>query len=637
MEDTPLMSESSVRVVDAPDLFEFLEARVGTVLRGAAQLSERLLLMVFHTRIYEGWESELTFYQDGSDRPLLTRSARFPCTDTDEWQGRVLLVHLQDSDADEVGVRVHVQSWRRSLSIEANQVRDRLVGIRALLRNELASLDATVRDELIRLVSTSSEWEPNGQAASPLFGALRQVRDALREPRHLAVQRRDAGLGLSVDSVLALDERAFWIKGWARDADGTADWLRAVAPEGVAVDLLPGAHRYDRPDVRAAYGIPQASSEERAGFLSYVELPAPSRLDAGWLCELSDSRGGAVEAHAPDVIRDPVEVRNRVLSELDLCDADADFLARNHLHPAIARFRAAEMASAGVTEVGAFGSVPRDPVVSLIIPVFRRLDLLEHQFSQFVHDPGLTDTELYFILDSPEQQDAVERKLRELHQLYGVSCRYGVTNRNLGLSGASNLAAEQSRGRILLFLHSDVVPSRSGWIDDLRARYEATPQVGALGPQLRFENGTVQSAGMFFREADDGSGWEAAHLLRGLHGGLELAQASRTVPAVSSACMMVGRDRFESVDGFRTDFVHGGYEDADLCLRLAAAGYENWYAGSVPLYHLEGRSFPESLRTLTGDYNRWLHRRFWGAEMRGLAEQFPVRGIAPVDRPEGAS
>jgi hypothetical protein len=96
------------------------------------------------------------------------------------------------------------------------------------------------------------------------------------------------------------------------------------------------------------------------------------------------------------------------------------------------------------------------------------------------------------------------------------------------------------------------------------------------------------------------------------------------VPAVTAACMMLDRDRFEEAEGLPLHYVQGDYEDSELCLRLARAGHENWYLPSVELYHLEGQSYLPGLRRVPSEYNMWLHSSLWGEPIeRAMAEFDP--------------
>ena len=68
------------------------------------------------------------------------------------------------------------------------------------------------------------------------------------------------------------------------------------------------------------------------------------------------------------------------------------------------------------------------------------------------------------------------------------------------------------------------------------------------------------------------------------------------MPAVTGACLMVERALYERSGGLPDDYVQGGYEDSDLCLRLIEAGRRNWYMADVELYHLEAQSYRIDVR-----------------------------------------
>lgn len=74
---------------------------------------------------------------------------------------------------------------------------------------------------------------------------------------------------------------------------------------------------------------------------------------------------------------------------------------------------------------------------------------------------------------------------------------------------------------------------------------------------------------------------------------------------------MISRDLYEQMGGLQTQYIQGGYEDADLCLRLQEAGYENWYLPEAELYHLENQSYTTDEQDKVLPYNHWLHTRRW--------------------------
>jgi GT2 family glycosyltransferase len=264
--------------------------------------------------------------------------------------------------------------------------------------------------------------------------------------------------------------------------------------------------------------------------------------------------------------------------------------------------------------------VSASPDTSIIVPLYRRIDFLRHQLAHFVHDPEIQDAELVYVLDSPELTDALGDLADELFALYRVPFRVVTLNRNGGFALANNLGASVARGRRLLLLNSDVIPAAPGWLGRLSSFYDATPRIGALGPKLLYEDESLQHAGLYFHHQR--GVWYNHHYFKGLTRTLAQANVARPVPAVTAACLLVDHDLYDRVEGLSGVYVQGDYEDSDFCLRLLDAGRENWYLPDVELYHLEGQSYPDPLRRLNADYNRWLHTHLWHEQIEAAMERF---------------
>jgi GT2 family glycosyltransferase len=174
-------------------------------------------------------------------------------------------------------------------------------------------------------------------------------------------------------------------------------------------------------------------------------------------------------------------------------------------------------------------------------------------------------------------------------------------------------------------MNSDVLPDRPGWLGKMVDFYDSTPDIGALGPKLLYEDDSLQHAGLYFHDVslqaqgiyhyqDRGfSMWENAHYYKGLHRRLPQANVARAVPAVTGACLMISRSLYQDVGGLRGIYVQGTYEDSDLCLRLVEAERENWYLPDAELYHPEAQSYTygTDIRRLATRYNMWLHTHLW--------------------------
>ena len=148
----------------------------------------------------------------------------------------------------------------------------------------------------------------------------------------------------------------------------------------------------------------------------------------------------------------------------------------------------------------------------------------------------------------------------------------------------NNQAAEAACGDYLLFLNDDIEIIQDDWLDAL-VEHAQRPEVGIVGPQLRYRDGKVQHAGMFL--SNNGIGRHAFRFAAHddpCYFGLALTQ--RNVMAVTGACMMVRRETFRSLGGF-----DGAHEiinnDLDFCLRAHRAGLLTVYTPYATLIHYE--------------------------------------------------
>jgi GT2 family glycosyltransferase len=496
-----------------------------------------------------------------------------------------------------------------------------IVDLQTLLRSALAPLQPAARARVLEFLATTPEAHPSA-GGTPLTRSLVTVREALRERLKPGLVGQNQAIGLAVECVLAVDDHRFFVQGWFRDAEAPVISLRLVSPEGAATELIERMYLFQRTDLEVLYDVGAGDPSAGSGFAACFDLVAPSRAAEGWVLELRDAAGNAVEVPAPRVISGRDEVRNRLLGDIDLEFPGEDRLTRQHLFPAISRLQERNSAQLRIDKVVQFGKAPASPAVSIVIPLYRRTDLLEHQLAQFSLDPEIPRTDLIYVLDSPELAREVIRLASPLADLYRVPFRVAVLAQNIGFAGANMAGVSLARGRLLLFMNSDVFPERPSWLGEMVSFYDATPRIGALGPKLLFEDDSIQHAGMFFRRTPDASLWINEHYFKGLHRDFPASRVSRIVPAVSAACMLIERDLFTKVGGFGSSFVRGDFEDSDLCVRLWDAGRDNRYLADVVLYHLEGQSYESHLRQHAWRYNAWLQANHCGDRISQLMNQF---------------
>jgi O-antigen biosynthesis protein len=525
-------------------------------------------------------------------------------------------------------VQLELASGRR---IEVSRERWEEVSgeLKALLREELASLDAVGREEVLGLLAdaTSIEGEPSFELSTSLYG----IREVLRERLPRGAVKPEQPAGLAIEHILAIDDTSFWISGWVHDEDGLGEVV-AVSPEGARVRVSGDAFRYERPDVVEFYAGLGLDRTARHGFTAHFTLASPSLLSAGWIAELHTSDGLQLEIQCPAVVRDPQMVRSTILGELGARGSIGGPLAAGHGRDALTRLQSRIVAESTVESIDSYGAGPINPEVSIVIPLYKRLDFLEHQLLQFSRDPDLIQAELIYVLDSTDQTEELAGLGRELFALYGQPFRVVNLSSGAGFAGANRHGIEASHGKRLLLLNSDVIPDRPGWIGAMSEFYDETEGVGALGPKLLYEDDSLQHAGLYFHRAAGAERWENAHCFKGLHRSFPAANVARPVPAVTAACMLIDRDLYDEVGGLPLHYVQGDYEDSELCLRLAEVGRQSWYLPEVELYHLEGQSYVPGARRVPSEYNMWLHTELWGERIEELMAGFDPFEVEPVER-----
>ncbi len=199
---------------------------------------------------------------------------------------------------------------------------------------------------------------------------------------------------------------------------------------------------------------------------------------------------------------------------------------------------------------------------------------------------------------------------------------------NTGFGPGNNQAAAVARAPVLVLLNTDAIVG-PGWLAPLLAALQR-PGVGAVVPQLLNLDGSLQEAGALL--AADGT--VASH-----GAGADADDPAFCFPRVvdygAGACMAVRAELFAQVRGFDDRYAPAYYEDADLCLQLAAAGWATVYEpGSRVVHARHGSSSGERARELS-DRNRARFVERWGATLATrpptLADPRPPAVLAARD------
>ena len=417
-----------------------------------------------------------------------------------------------------------------------------------------------------------------------------------------------------LDHCLCPDHTSLFLRGWFWDP--ARQLLRLEVVLGQHVHAVPAAElaRYPREDV-AAYCQERFSdgAMDNHGFLTFLSTQAPAAGVGRLRIVLKD--GQRVElAFNPST--DPFLSRRHILESIPSEPFFNSEIMANVIEPAISRVRSG-LPKARAVSARSFGSSPPKPDLSIIVPLYSRVDLMEHQLAQFANDPTSATTELIYVLDDPLRAAEFDFYAFHLSQLYDVPFKVLVLERNSGYSAANNVGASASSAPFLLFLNSDVFPTKPGWTSRLLSAYRADPLLGALGCKLLYEDCSIQHAGMYFYQLLHPSKlWINMHYFKGLPKDWPEACKDRAVPAVTGAALLTRRSLFERAGAWDESYILANYEDSDLCLRFVKDGYINRYCSSVELYHLERqsqkRTEADPMRVGSDFYNRWLQTFRWG-------------------------
>ncbi|MBE2233164.1 MAG: glycosyltransferase family 2 protein [Anaerolinea sp.] len=172
---------------------------------------------------------------------------------------------------------------------------------------------------------------------------------------------------------------------------------------------------------------------------------------------------------------------------------------------------------------------------------------------------------------------------------------------NRGFTRANNQGLALSRGRYLLLLNPDTELAPDALSQMLRYG-ERQPQVGIIGPQLRYGDGSLQSSRRrfptlvtFFLESTVLQRWWPRNRVLTRYYALDLPDdAVSQVDWVVGACMLVRRAVLDQIGDFDEGFFMYS-EELDLCRRAVDAGWQVVWLPAALVTHYEGKSSEQAV------------------------------------------
>jgi O-antigen biosynthesis protein len=250
------------------------------------------------------------------------------------------------------------------------------------------------------------------------------------------------------------------------------------------------------------------------------------------------------------------------------------------------------------------------PLISIVIPTRNKHDLVQVCVDSIWEKTSYPNFEILLIdngSDEPESLACFDRlesagKIRKLR--YDKPFNYSAIN-NFGVANAL--------GELICLLNNDIEVISPEWLGEM-VSLALQPGTGAVGAKLLYPDETVQHAGVIC-----GTGGWAGHAHKSFpalsHGYAGRATLINEYSAVTGACLVLTKAKFNEVGGLDEKELQVACNDVDLCLKLRAIGLHNIFTPYALLYHHESatRGYednPEKVARFHGEL-AVMHKR-WG-------------------------
>ncbi|HSX42992.1 MAG TPA: glycosyltransferase family 2 protein [Candidatus Saccharimonadales bacterium] len=261
-----------------------------------------------------------------------------------------------------------------------------------------------------------------------------------------------------------------------------------------------------------------------------------------------------------------------------------------------------------------------DPLISIVIPTKNLYSVVKRCVDSIYKKTTYKNFEI-ILVDTGSTDGNVLRWYKTLPGNHENLRIVAWPEQPFSYARSCNYGAKQAKGEYLVMLNNDTEVITPNWLQLMLADAQRA-DVGPVGCLLFYPGGElIQHAGIGV-----GLGGIAANLLSQVNMvGMQPMQhiygrTRHEVSAVTAACLMIKKDRYDQVGGFDEEF-RVTYNDVDLCLRLGKAGYRSIYNPAVKLYHHESISVglpTEKAKRDTTEFDaaKELFKQRWGAVIK---------------------
>ncbi|WP_394145945.1 glycosyltransferase family 2 protein [Vibrio atypicus] len=391
----------------------------------------------------------------------------------------------------------------------------------------------------------------------------------------------------TLDEAFTIGEDKLFIRGWSNDPLNQIKELVVSDGKETSGNLYPNLARFHRDDLAQ---VPQAKGAnlETIGFYACIDIKGYNKSQIKlYLTDFIDKSQTFSNIQAINT-SEQISFTKSLLSSCNIHSKQFLSDSREHVLPLLSTLWKRDPINDNEKIINIFGSSNETPSVSVIVPIYGRYDFIAHQIAAFKKDNSFSDFEVIYVLDDPKIEREFNITANGVFQTFKQPFKTIFSGRNLGFSGANNLGVSIAKGKKVLLLNSDILPSQPGWLTRLSTKFDALEDVGILGTKLVYEDGTIQHLGMEFQEDAFHPGiWMNYHPSKGFPEALMGSFGTKEVQAVTGACMLIETEFYKTIGGLDENYILGDFEDSDLCLKTHHHKKKVYLDDEEKLYHLE--------------------------------------------------
>ena len=246
--------------------------------------------------------------------------------------------------------------------------------------------------------------------------------------------------------------------------------------------------------------------------------------------------------------------------------------------------------------------------VSIIIPTKNHGEDVKKCIASIYEKSSWKNFEIILVDNNSDEDESLEI-FNQLAQQYANFQILSVPI-PFNYSKLNNEASKIAKGNLFLFLNNDTEIITGDWLERLIGQAKLS-YTGAVGAKLLYENDTIQHSGVVI--IDSGPVHAFLKKSKNDNGYFSRLDLNYNYLAVTGACLMIEKTKFNLIEGFDEDFPVA-YNDVDFCIKLYDKGFYNVVRNDVQLYHYESLTrgndleSPEKMQRLNNERARLINK-----------------------------